>query len=68
FFYIARGSLAETMSAFIIAENLGYCTQEQLNWVSQLKTKIEKNLNVYCRFVRSQQQGSEEYGDRYLKD
>ncbi|MBZ8182477.1 four helix bundle protein [Oscillatoria salina] len=68
FLYTARGSFAETMSAFIIAENLGYCTKEQLNWVSQLKTQIERNLNGYCRFVRSQQQGSEEYGDRYLKD
>ncbi|BAZ02492.1 hypothetical protein NIES37_65050 [Tolypothrix tenuis PCC 7101] len=64
FMYIARGSLAETKSAFIIAENLGYCNTEQLHWVSQLKDQIEKGLNGYCRFIRSQQQGKEEYGTR----
>ena len=68
FLYIARGSLAETLSAFVIAENLGYCSSEQLNWVRQLKEKIEKNLNGYCRFIRSQQQGKKEYGSKYLQD
>ncbi|MEH1784123.1 MAG: four helix bundle protein [Nostoc sp.] len=64
FMYIARGSLTETKSAFIIAESLGYCNTEQLHWVSQLKDQIEKGLNGYCRFIRSQQQGKEEYGNR----
>jgi four helix bundle protein len=67
FMYIARGSLAETKSAFIIAESLGYCNHEQLNWVSQIKDRIEKGLNGYCRFLRSQRQGEEDYGTR-LKD
>ncbi|MBW4686177.1 MAG: four helix bundle protein [Komarekiella atlantica HA4396-MV6] len=64
FMYIARGSLTETKSAFIIAESLGYCNTEQLHWVSQLKDQIEKGLNGYCRFIRSQQQAKEEYGTR----
>lgn len=68
FLYIARGSLAETKSAFIIAESVGYCTTEQLNWVSQLKEKIEKNLNGYCRFIRSQKQGQNEYGNQFIKN
>lgn len=68
FLYIARGSLAETKSAFIIAENLGYCTIEQLNWVSQINEHIEKALNGYCRFIRSQQQGVNEYGDQYIRE
>ncbi|MEH2150764.1 four helix bundle protein [Nostoc sp.] len=55
FMYIACGSLTETKSAFIIAESLSYCNTEQLNWVSQLKDRIEKGLNGYCRFIRSQQ-------------
>jgi hypothetical protein len=33
-----------------------------------LKTEIEKNLNGYCRFIRSKQQGIDEYGDRYIQD
>jgi four helix bundle protein len=65
FMYIARGSLAETKSAFVIAESLGYCTQEQLNWVTEIKDQIEKGLNGYCRFIRSQQQGKEEYGTKF---
>ncbi|QIR36955.1 four helix bundle protein [Tolypothrix sp. PCC 7910] len=64
FMYIARGSLADTKSTFIIAESLGYCNTEQLHWVTQLKDQIEKGLNGYCRFIRSQQQGKEEYGTR----
>ncbi len=64
FMYIARGSLAETKSAFIIAESLGYCNNQQLNWVSQLKDRIEKSLNGYCRFIRSQKQGQQDYGTR----
>ncbi|QKQ73560.1 four helix bundle protein [Nostoc sp. TCL240-02] len=67
FMYIARGSLTETKSAFIIAESLGYCNTEQLNWVSQLKDRIEKGLNGYCHFIRSQQQGKEEYGTQLGK-
>jgi len=67
FLYIARGSLSETLSSFIIAESLGYCTTEQLNWVRSLKGKIEKNLNGYCNFIKSQQQGKNEYGNKYIK-
>ena len=68
FLYIARGSLAETLSAFVIAESFCYCSDEQLNRVRQLKKKIKKNLNGYCRFIKSQQQGKSEYGNKYVKD
>ena len=67
FLYIARGSLSETLSAFVIAQTLGYCTEVQLDWSRELKQKIEKNLNGYCRFIRTQQQGGSEYGNQYLK-
>jgi four helix bundle protein len=62
FLYIARGSLAETTSAFLIAEKVGYCTKEKSQEVLKLKQNIEKNLNGYCRFIRTQQQGIKEYG------
>jgi four helix bundle protein len=64
FLYIARGSLAETASIFIMAESIGYCTKEQLTWVNDLKEKIEKNLNGYCRFIKNSKQGQEEYGNK----
>ncbi len=68
FLYIARGSLSETLSAFIIAETLGYCNDMQLNWSRELKIKIERNLNGYCRFIRKRKQGGSEYGNQYLKE
>ena len=68
FLYIARGSLSETLSAFIIAQNLGYCNDMQLNWSRELKIKIERNLNGYCRFIRKRKQGGSEYGNQYLKE
>ncbi len=67
FLYIARGSLSETLSAFIIAQTLDYCPDAQLNWSRQLKQKIEINLNGYCRFIRNQKQGGSEYGNQYLR-
>ena len=68
FLSIARGSLSETLSAFIIAQNLGYCNDMQLNWSRELKIKIERNLNGYCRFIRKRKQGGSEYGNQYLKE
>ncbi|HJZ50517.1 MAG TPA: four helix bundle protein [Roseiflexaceae bacterium] len=68
FMYIARGSLAETCSAFIIAKTVGYCTEEQLRWVVELRERIERQLNGYCRFIRSQQQGGAEYGTKYVAE
>ena len=67
FFYIARGSLEETLSAFIACNVVGYCTVEKVNEARQLKERIEKNLNGYCRFIRNQKQGSQEYGNKYIR-
>ncbi|MFP4437908.1 MAG: four helix bundle protein [Chloroflexaceae bacterium] len=68
FMYIARGSLAETVSAFVIAHTVGYCDDRQLQWVRDMQERIEKNLHGYCRFIRSQRQGSSEYGTRYITE
>jgi four helix bundle protein len=68
FLYIARGSLNELHSAFIIAEQLNYCDAEQLAWVSSHKEMIERQLNGYARSVREQQTGKSEYGDSYLAE
>lgn len=68
FLYIARGSLSETLSGFIIAKTIGYCNETQLDWSRQLKQKIERNLNGYCRFIRNKQEGEKEYGKQYIKE
>ena len=67
FLYIARGSLSETLSGFIVAQTVGYCNETQLNWSRELKIRIEKKLNGYCRFIRHQKQGGNEYGKQYIK-
>jgi four helix bundle protein len=66
--YLARGSLQETLSAFVVAHSVGYIDAEQLKWTHELKTQIERNLNGYCRFVRQQAQGQTEYGDNYIRE
>ena len=68
FFYIARGSLSETVSAFDVALTLGYCPSELVCEVRELAAVIEKNLNGCCRFVRGQQQGKAEFGTAHIHD
>jgi four helix bundle protein len=68
FLFIARGSLNELLSAFVIAEQLGYCDSQQLEWVRNHKETIERQLNGYVRSVREQQTGKSEYGDSYLAE
>lgn len=68
FFYYARGSLCETLSAFISARQANYIDDEQLGWVRDVETEAEKSLNGYIKFIRSRQQGGEEYGNKLIHD
>ena len=68
FFYIARGSLCETLSGFIAAHQAGYIEDEQLAWARTVEAETEKSLNGYINFIRKQQQGSAEYGHKLLRD
>jgi len=63
FYYIARGSLDETLSEFIACDALGY-TKGELPGQRQLCHNALRALNGYIRYVRGQQQGRQEYGDR----
>ncbi len=63
FYYIARGSLDETLSGFITCDVLSY-TKGELPSQRQLCHSALRSLNGYIRFVRNQQQGRQEYGDR----
>ncbi len=67
FYYIARGSLSETLSAFIVCDQAQYTTGE-LTRQRQLCHSALRSLNGYIRYVRQQQQGCQEYGDRVLRD
>ena len=63
FFFIARGSRDETMGCFIACDALGYTTGE-LPEQRLLCHQALRSLNGYIRYVRTQQQGRQEYGDR----
>jgi four helix bundle protein len=68
FFYIARGSLTETISHSITAHDLKYTSDEQHQTLSDLGREAERTLNGYINFIWKQQQGRNHYGDRYLVD
>lgn len=67
FFYISRGSLAETLSAFIVCDELGY-TSSELPHQRDLCHQAIRSLNGYIRYVRNQKQGNQEYGDSVLRE
>ncbi len=64
FYYVARGSLEETLSGFIACQELGY-TSDELPRQRELCHRALRSLNGYIRYVRRQQQGRQEYGDRF---
>lgn len=67
FYYIARGSLMETLSALIACNELKY-TQNEIVRQRELCHSALRSLNGYIRYVRNQQQGKQEYGERAVKD
>lgn len=67
FYYIARGSLMETLSALIACDDRKY-TQSKLERQRELCHSALRSLNGYIRYVRTQQQGKQEYGERAIKE
>jgi len=67
FYYIARGSLMEVLSALIACERRKY-TQNELIRQRELCHSALRSLNGYIRYVRAQQQGKQEYGDQAIKE
>ncbi len=68
FFYIARGSLDETLSGFIDCQALGYTNEAKLTGQRDLCHRALQTLNGYIRFVHRQRQGHKEFGDRVLQE
>jgi four helix bundle protein len=68
FFYIARGSLGETRSAFTVGERIGYISTEQQGWAYATEAEAQRSLNGYIAFIRRQRQGHREYGDKAIHD
>ena len=64
FYYFARGSINETINHIITAHDLGYIDQARFQKLYELGRETERTLNGYINFVRRQQQGQKEYGNR----
>lgn len=67
FYYIARGSIMEILSAFIACNERKY-TKDELQRQRELCHSALRSLNGYIRYVRTQQQGKQEYGERAIKE
>lgn len=68
FFYIARGSLSETLSGFITCQTVGYTSEANLDRQRELAHRALQALNGYIRYVRKQQQGQKLFGNRPLRE
>jgi four helix bundle protein len=67
FYYIARGSMMEVLSALIDCDDRSY-THAEISQQRELCHAALRSLNGYIRYVRAQQQGKKEYGDHALKE
>ena len=66
FYYIARGSLNETINPIITAHDLGYIDKTRFQELYELGREAERTLNGYIGYVRRQKTGSETYGNKYI--
>ncbi len=67
FYYFARGSMMEVLSALIACDDRNY-THSEISRQRELCHAALRSLNGYIRYVRSQQQGIKEYGDHAVKE
>jgi four helix bundle protein len=67
FYYIARGSTMEVLSAFIACDDRTY-THSEISQQRELCHAALRSLNGYIRYVRTQQRGKKEYGGHALKE
>ncbi len=67
FYYAARGSLMEVLSAFIACDDREY-TKGEISRQRELCHSALRSLNGYIRYIRGQQQGKQEYGGRVVKE
>jgi len=68
YYSIARGELNETLSRLIEARTLNYIDQPEFESIYKLIRQTEQTLNGYMAYVRRQRAGSQEYGDKKLRE
>lgn len=67
FYYIARGSIMETLSALMACNDLHY-VENEISSQREFCHFALRSLNGYIRYVRGQQPGKQEYGARAIKE
>lgn len=67
FFYQARGSLCEVLSAFVACDAAQHVRGE-LSRQRDLCSGALRSLNGYIRYIREQRQGHQEYGNHALHE
>ncbi|RPH55353.1 MAG: four helix bundle protein [Chloroflexi bacterium] len=65
---IARGELNETLSHLINAKILNYLAQPAFEELYALIRKTEQMLNGYMAYVRRQRAGSQEFGEKAVRE
>ena len=68
FFYIARGSLDETINHIITSRDLKYISEACFHELHALAQETRRTLNGYIGYVRKQQQGVKEFGKTSLRE
>lgn len=68
FYYIARGSLNETINHVVAAHDLGYVKDELYQNLYELGRESERVLNGYIAYVWQQRQGHVAYGERVVAE
>lgn len=68
YYSIARGELNETLAHLINARVLNYIEQSDFESLYSLIRKAEQTLNGYMNFVRRQQAGSQEFGNKAIHE
>lgn len=67
FYYFACGSIMEALSGLIACNELQY-TKDEIVRQREICHSALRSLNGYIRYVRNQQQGKQEYGERAVKE
>ena len=68
FFYMARGSLDETINHVITCCDLRYISEARFDELHDLAQEDHRALNGYIGYIRKQQQGIEEFGKTILRE
>ena len=68
FFYIARGSLDETINHIITCFDLRYVSEARFHELHDLAQEAHRTLNGYVGYIRKQQKGIKEFGKTVLRE